>query len=142
MLYSRYTNISRNIIKQYTNFNERTNTLLYKNMSHNLFSKGLMFLWCVRDGQGQTAILTQLLLLTITQCVIFKNPLSTSSTSWLGLLNRGSLRPTAPTGSSQSASWLVFLSPTDSTAAGICLYSFITLTCFRFFFRLYTQVHL
>ena len=30
--------------------NERTNTLLYKNISHTLFSKGLMFLWCVRDG--------------------------------------------------------------------------------------------
>ena len=79
-------------------FNERTNTLLYKNyISHTLFPKGLMFLWCVRDGwrQGQTAILTQLLLLTIARCVIFKNPLSTPSTSWLGLLNRGSLRATA-----------------------------------------------
>ena len=55
-----------------------------------------MFLWCVRDGwtQGQTAILTQPLLC----CVIFKNPLSTSSASWLGLLNRGSLRATAPSG--------------------------------------------
>ena len=51
-----------------------------------------MFLWCVRDGwrQGQTVILTQHLLLTIACCVIFKNPLSTSSTSWLGLLNWGS----------------------------------------------------
>ena len=36
-------------------------------ISHTLFSKGLMFLLCVRDEwrQGQTAILTQLLLLTI-----------------------------------------------------------------------------
>ena len=50
-----------------------------------------MFLWCVRDGwrQWQSAILTQLLLLTIARCVIFKNPLSISSASWLGLLNRG-----------------------------------------------------
>ena len=32
-------------------FNERTNTLLYKKyISHTLFLKGLMFLWCVRDG--------------------------------------------------------------------------------------------
>ena len=31
-------------------FNKRTDTLLYKNISHTLFSKGLMFLWCVRDG--------------------------------------------------------------------------------------------
>ena len=52
-----------------TKFNERTNALLYKKIriSHTLFSKGLMFLLCVRDEwrQGQTAILTQLLLLTI-----------------------------------------------------------------------------
>ena len=34
---------------------------------------------------------------------------------------------------------LTFLSPTDSTAVGICLYSFITSTCFPF---LFTQVHL
>ena len=32
-------------------FNEQTNTLLYKNyISHTLFLKGLMLLWCVRDG--------------------------------------------------------------------------------------------
>ena len=62
-----------------------------------------MFLWCLRDEwrQGQTAILTQLLL-TVAGCVIFKKPLSASSASWLGLLNRGSLRVT---GRSQSASW-------------------------------------
>ena len=34
-------------------------------------------------------------LLTIACCVFFKNPLSTSSASWLGLLNWGSLRATA-----------------------------------------------
>ena len=80
MLYSRNTNISGNIIKH----NLRTNTLLYKKyISHTLFSKGLMFLWCVRNGwrQGQTTILNQLLLLTIARCVIFKNPLTTSSAS-------------------------------------------------------------
>ena len=33
-----------------TNFNERTNTLLYKDISLTLFSKGLMLLWCVRNG--------------------------------------------------------------------------------------------
>ena len=37
---------------------------------------------------------------------------------------------------------LSFLSPTNSTAASTCLYSFITPTCFSFFFRLFTQVHL
>ena len=37
---------------------------------------------------------------------------------------------------------LAFLSPTNSTAAGTCLYSFIMPTCIRVFFRLFTQVHL
>ena len=32
--------------------------------------------------------------------------------------------------------------PTDSTAVGICLYYFITPSCFYFFFRLFSQVHL
>ena len=74
--------------------NEQTHFLMKIYISHTLFS---MFLWCVRGGwrQGQTSIWTQLLLLTIARCVIFKNPLSTSSASWLGLLNRGSLRATA-----------------------------------------------
>ena len=42
--------ISGNIIKDNDDFNERTNTLLYKNMylSH-FFSKVLMVLLCVRD---------------------------------------------------------------------------------------------
>ena len=95
----------------FTNFNERTNQpthfFIKICISHTLFSKGLMFLWCVRDGwrQGQTAILTQLLLLTIARCVIFRNPLSTSSASWLELLNRGSQRATA--------SWLSLWSSCD-----------------------------
>ena len=37
---------------------------------------------------------------------------------------------------------LAFLSPANSTTAGTCLYSFITSTCFRFFYRLFIQVHL
>ena len=66
-------------------------------ISHTLFWKGLMFPRCVRDEwrRGQTAILTQLLLLILARCVIFKNPLSTSSASWQELLNRGSMRATA-----------------------------------------------
>ena len=43
-------NISGNIVTVMTNFNERTNTLLYKNIiSHTLFSKRWWFL-CMRDG--------------------------------------------------------------------------------------------
>ena len=53
MLYSRNTNtnISGNIIKHNlrTSMNERTHFFI-KYISHTLFSKGLMFLWCVRDG--------------------------------------------------------------------------------------------
>ena len=86
--------------------------------------------------------------MTIARCVIFKTSLSTSSTSRLGLLNqrpgmghrpqRGALSdcklaPTQPS-----------LTPTDSTAASICIYYFITLSYFRLdhviFFRLLTQV--
>ena len=125
--------------------NERTHFIKIC-ISHTLFSKGLMFLLCVSDGwkQGQTAILTQFLLLTIARSVIFKNPLSTSSASWLGFLNRRSLWATALSlqAGPHSVLTLAFLSSTNSTAAGTCLYSFITPTCFRFFFRLFTQVHL
>ena len=125
--------------------NEWTHFFLKICISHTLFSKGLMFLWCVGDGwrQGQTAILTQILLLTIACCVIFKNPLSTSSASWLGLLNQGSLRETALSRGilSLQDSWSSCLQ-LNSTAAGIFLYSFIMPTYFCFFFCLFTQVYL
>ena len=68
MLYSHiHTNISRSIIKHNlrTSTNERTNTLLYKNISLTLYSrKGWCFL-CVRGEwrQGRTIILTQAALL-------------------------------------------------------------------------------
>ena len=104
-----------------TNFNERMNTLLYKNMylSHFILDVSVVCERWVETG---------------TDCYI--DPTSSpdhSSTyaSWLGLLNRGSLALT-----------LAFLSPTDSTATGTSLYSFITSTCFCFFFCLFTQVHL
>ena len=72
--------------------NDRTHFFIKICISPTLFSKGWMFLWYMRDGwrQGQTAILTQLLLLTITRCVIFKNPLSTSSHLEWGCSSRGS----------------------------------------------------
>ena len=58
MLYSHIhkhnTNISGNIVNNNDDFNERTNTLLYKKyISHTLFSKGLTLVVCkrwVRDG--------------------------------------------------------------------------------------------
>ena len=47
--------------------NERTHFFTKIRISHTLFLKGLMFLLCLRDEwrQGQTAILTQILFLTI-----------------------------------------------------------------------------
>ena len=52
MLYSHLhihnTNISGNIDNNNDDFNERTNTLLYKNISHTLFSKVLMLVVCER----------------------------------------------------------------------------------------------
>ena len=50
---------------QYTNFNEQTNTLLYENISLTLFSKERCCVWERSWRQGQTAILTQVLLMTI-----------------------------------------------------------------------------
>ena len=52
MLYNRNTNISENIIKHIlrTSMNERTHFFIKICISHTLFSKGLMFLWWVRDG--------------------------------------------------------------------------------------------
>ena len=107
--------------------NERTHFFIKICISHTLIS---MFLWCVRDEWRlwQTAILTQLLLLTIATFLLH--------------LGRGSLRATALSLQAGPLSLsLAVLSPTHSTAAGTCLYSFITPTCFRFF-RLFPQVHL
>ena len=65
LLYSRNTNISRNIIKHNI---RRTNTLLYqKNISLTLYSRkgDVCCVWKMSWKQGQTAILTQVLLATI-----------------------------------------------------------------------------
>ena len=101
-------------------------TSLQKYISHTLFS---MFLWCVRDEwrQGQTAILTQILLLPIA--------------ALLPHLGWGCSTGVAESHSPQSASWFSLWHSClqlNSTAANICLYSFIIPTCFR----LFTQVHL
>ena len=62
----------------HTSINKRTHFFMKICTSHTSFSKRLMFLCCLRDEwrHGQTTILTQLHLLTIARCVIFKNPLS------------------------------------------------------------------
>ena len=73
-------------------FNERTNTLLYKNIHLSHFILKMVDVSVVCERWVETG--TQFVLLNIARCVIFKNPLSTSSACWLGLLNRGSLRAT------------------------------------------------
>ena len=107
---------------QYTNFNERTNTLLYKNIiSHIWFSKG-WWLLCVRDD-----------LETGTDCYIepslSRDHSSTSSSSWLVLLNRWSLRAQSPL--SAAGSHFDILSPTDSNRQCTWSYCCLTSTCSR-----------
>ena len=90
-----------------TNFNERTNTLLYKNISLALYTrKG----WCWLCVWGELERGTDCYVLTPSS----SDHSSTPSSSWLELLNRGSLRTANP----QSASWLHagILSPIDSNS--------------------------
>ena len=84
---------------------------------------------------------SQLLLLTRARWVIFKNPLP--YLGW-GCSTEGRWGQLPSAGRSQLASWpsLWPSCPTLSTAAGICLYYFITPTCFCFFFRLFALGHL
>ena len=71
-----------------TNFNERTNTLLYKNTPLTLYSR-----------KGDVSLFVRGELETGTDYYILiqssSDHSSTSSSSWLGLLNRGSLRAQA-----------------------------------------------
>ena len=103
-----YTNICGNIVNNNDDFNEQTNTLLYKNMylSHILFSKGGMFLVCERWVEDSYR------LLHIDPSSSDQS--STSFSSWQGLLNRGSLRAQSPL--SAAGSHFGILSPTDSNS--------------------------
>ena len=127
-----YIYICGNIVNNYDDFNERTNTLPYKDItSHNLFLKGRCWL-CARHE-----------LETGTDCYIDPNSprdhSSTSSSSWLVLLNRGSLR--AQSSPSAAGSHAGILSPTDSSR--LCLgYIIVYVHLLPLFFRLFTQVHL
>ena len=123
-----------NIIKHNlrTSMNERTHLFIEIYILHTLFS---MFLWCLRKDwrQGQTAILTKLLLLTIEAPLPYLGWSCSTGDCW------GPQPPVC------KRTLIMAFIPTDSTAAGTCLYSFITPTCFRFFFfffRLFTKVHL
>ena len=109
------------------------NTLLYKNinLSHFIFER-VMFVVCEK------------LMETRTDCYIYPssslNYSSSSFTSWLGLLNRGSLRAQSP----QSASWFSLWHPVSNWLEPprhlVILFSNAHLLLL--FFRLFTQVHL
>ena len=90
-----------------TNFNEWTNTLLYKKYSSDtFFSKGLMLVVCERwVGDGDRLLHTD---------PSSSDQSNTSFSSWLGLLNRGSLR--AQSSLSAVGSRFGILSPTDSNS--------------------------
>ena len=126
-----YTNICGNIVNNNDDFNERTNTLLYKNIiSHTLFSKG-WWLLCVRNE-----------LETGTDRYIdpkfFFEHSSTSSWSWLGLLNRVSLRAQSPL--SAAGSHFGILTPTDSNRPGHLFIILSYVHLLSLFFRLFTKV--
>ena len=77
----KYTNISGNIVNNNDDFNKQRNTLLYKNISHILFSKGLMLVVCERwAGDGDRLLYW---------------PSSTSFLYWLGCSTVGHWRPKA-----------------------------------------------
>ena len=115
-----------------TNFNERMNTLLYKNIiSHTLFLKGWCWL-CVRDE-----------LETGTDSYIdpkfFFDHSSTSFSYWLGCSTVGHWGPKAL--SLQADSHASILSPTDSNRLALVILLF-NVHLLPLFFRLFTQVHL
>ena len=95
-----------NIVNNNDDFNERKNTLLFKKfISHTSFSKGLMLVACERwVGDGDR-------LLHIDPSS--SDHSSTYFSSWMGLLNHGSLRAQSPL--SAAGSHFGILSPTDSS---------------------------
>ena len=114
-----------------TNFNEWTNTSLWKYISHTLFSKGLMLAVCERrvgDGDRLPHIDPG-----------SPDPSSTSFSSWLGLLNRGSLRAQSPP--SAAGSQFGILTPTDSSRPALVILLF-NAHLLPLFFHLFTQVYL
>ena len=136
MLYSHIhihnININGNIVNNNDDFKERTNTLLYKNISHALFLKGLMLVVCVRwVGDGD-----RLLHIDPSSSDHF----SPSFSSWLGLLNCRSLRAQSPL--SATGSQFSILSPTDSNCLGHLVIYLSHAHLLPLFFCLFTQVYL
>ena len=92
-----YTNICGNNQSVMNDFNKRTNTLLYKNinLSHFILERVMFVVWEMSWRRGQTAILTQVLLVTIAALLPHlglgcstmghRGPQSPQSTSWFSL---------------------------------------------------------
>ena len=123
IVYYAYTNIHGNIINCNDNFNKRSNTLLYKNISLTRYSrKGDVYCeWEMSWRQGQTAILTQVLLSTIAALL---PPLGWVAQLWVKLV----LTPASCLRLTRTA-----------RAPGYIISNAHTLPLF---FRLFTQVHL
>ena len=114
-------------------FNEWMNTFLYKNIiSHTLFSER-WWLLCMRDELEMG-----------TDCYIDPSSSDHSSTSfsssWLGLLNRESLRAQSPL--CASGSHFSILSPTYSNCPEHLVILLSNAHLLPQFFHLFTQVHL
>ena len=108
-----------------TDFNERTNTLLYKNISLSFYSrKG----WCWLCVRGELETWTDCYILTQSS-----DHSSTSFSSWLRCLNRRSLRAQSPL--SAAGSQFGILSPTGFNSNWLelsesLLYFGLTPSCF------------
>ena len=114
------------------NFSEQTNTLLYKNISHTLFSKGwCCCVWEMSWRQGQTAILTPSYSSTIAAFLFHlawvAQPWVTEGCKALSL---------------QAGSHAGILSPTDSNHPGYLVILLSHAHLLLLFFRLFTQVDL
>ena len=113
----KYTLICGNIIdRKWTTSITNEYTSLQKYNSHTLFSKG----WC--------SVVCERWVETGTKCYIDPSSSldhsSTSSSSWLGLLNRGSLRAQSPQSSSWFSPWDSCLSCLDAARAPAYIISF------------------
>ena len=123
LLYSRNTNISRDIIKHNirTSMNERIHLFIKIYLSHFILEKvDVCCVWEMSWRQGQTAILTQILL-TI---AAFLSHLG------LGLFNRGSLWAANPSVCKLTLTLASCIQLTR-TAPDTWFYYFVTFTCFR-----------
>ena len=134
MLYSHiHTNISWNIIKHniWTSMNERIHFFINICLSHFILER-VMFLVCERWVETRMGCYFD----PSSSCYHS----STSSSSWLELLNLGSRRAQSPP--SAAGSHFGILSPTNSNRPGHLIILLSHTHLLPLFFRLFTQVHL